>query len=288
MLTAVAAELDLEADALAQQLYGDLKENEVLEASPALEPAALIDRYNLALAQAVLLRALKLEVRVTGAPPPRLRQLLRHVKFHGLLQDARREGDTIRLELDGPMSIFSATPRYGVKMAGFLPSLLLCQDWSLHAEVQLGKRRHRRKFELTPAAALRTHARDHGAWLPELIEAFAERFAEVAPGWTADTQVELFNVAGEVIVPDFRFVHDESGWAGYLEVLGYWRKGGVDRRLKALSQPDAPRIVLALDQKLKLGKVSVKSIKGPVVAFREIPDARKVRKQLELLRAADA
>lgn len=284
VLEQVAAALGATGAQLDQELYGDLRESEVLEAWDALAPDELVERYNLGLAQAVLLRALKLTVRVERADPPRLRQLLRHVKFHGLLQAARREGEVVLLELDGPLSIFSATPRYGVKMAGFLPALLLCEAWSLEAEVQLGHARRQRRFVLDPGAGLRSRARDAGAWLPELVEAFERRFAEVAPEWDIDRNVPLLNLGGEVVVPDFRFVHRESEFEASMEVLGYWRRGAVDRRLEALRAHGAPRLLLAIDPSLKVGREHLRGVEGPVVPFRDVPDARKVRKVLEELR----
>lgn len=285
VLESVAAGLGQTALAVEESLFGDLKTNEVIDATEAIDPAQLLERYNLALAQAVLLRALTLTVTVSEADPPRLRQLLRHVKFHGLLQEAGRDeaGDVV-LRLDGPMSIFSATPRYGVKMAGFLPALLLCKQWTLEATVQFGKGRRKREFLLTPEDALVSRRRDVGAWLPDLVEAFAARFAEVAPDWSVDREVPLLNLGGEVVVPDFRFVHAESGWQGWLEVLGYWRRGGVARRLQVLRGRDTPGLVIAVDQGLKLGKQSVKGLKGPVVAFRDVPNAKKVLGCLEALR----
>lgn len=272
--------------AVLDRLYGDLKENELLEATGDLTATELLERYNLALAQAVLLRARELDVEVRRADPPRLRQLLRHVRFHGLLQEARRdEAETVRLRLDGPLSIFGATPRYGVRMAGFLPALLLCEDWTLTARVQLSKGGRIRPFELTPAQGLVSPRADTGAWLPELVEAFPARFSEVASDWSIDRQVGLLNLGGEVVVPDFRFVHQASGWTGYLEVLGYWRRGGVERRLELLRTHDTPNLILALDQRLKLGKRGAKGLAAGVVPFRDVPSARKVRAALEALRA---
>ncbi len=287
VLAQAAGALGVEPDRLEGELWGDLAEHELLEAVDAPGPEELVDRYNLALAQAMLLRATKLSVEVEGADPPRLRQLLRHVKFQGLLLGARRDGERVRLELDGPLSIFGSTPRYGPKMAGFLPALLLCPGWSLEARVQLGPRRREQTWRLDAAAGLRTRARDHGAWLPELVLAFARRFAEVAPGWTVDREVPLLNLGGEVVVPDFRFVHDATGWEGWLEVLGWWRKGAVAGRLQALAAHGAPRLVLALDQGLRLDAGALAGLVGPVVTFRELPDARKVKNALEDLRARD-
>lgn len=267
-------------------LYGDLKRNERVVSVWEPTPRQLLERYNLALAQACLLRAQRLEVQVLSADPPRLRQLLRQVKFQGLLQAARRKrGGKVVLELDGPLSIFGGTARYGVKMAGFLPALLLCEDWKLEAQVELGRGRKLRKFELTPEQGLVTHARDVGAWLPDMIEAFAERFCELSEDWSVDREVPLLNLGGELIVPDFRFEHT-SGFEASLEVLGYWRRGGVARRLEVLAEGGAPNLILAVDQSLRLGDEGVKGLSGPVVPFRELPNARTVLRTLEKLRKA--
>ncbi|MGE0706577.1 MAG: DUF790 family protein [Planctomycetota bacterium] len=280
---------ELGREGLETALYGDLKRNQTVLAFRGLRAAELVDRYNLALAQAVLLRAHGLRVEVLAADPPRLRQLLRLVKFHGLLTLAARLPDgRVLLELDGPLSLFGATARYGVKMAGFLPALLLCEDWRLEATVALGKSaRSRQRFQLSPADGLVTHARDTGAWLPELVEAFASRFAELESEWRVDTKVPLISLGGEVLVPDFHFVH-ASGYEANLEVLGYWRRGGVARRLAALGEHGVPNLVLALDQGLKLCSEDVRGLEGPVVTFREVPNARTVLRALEKLRKAAA
>ncbi|RMG18353.1 MAG: DUF790 family protein [Planctomycetota bacterium] len=268
------------------QLYADLKANELVVSVPRLRPRELLERYNLGLAQAVLLRALALRVAVHDAPPPRLRQLFRNVKFHGLLTRAERKGTTVHLELDGPLSLFGNTARYGVRMAGFLPALLLCPRWELDADVRLGKSRRSRRFRLSPEVGLVGRRRDAGAWLPDMVGAFTARFAELAPDWSVDEQVPVLNLGGEVVVPDLRFVHPESGWEGWLEFLGYWRRGGVARRLQALAQHGAPRLVLALDRGLRLDEETLRGLEGPVVPYREMPSARKVLRALEALRDA--
>lgn len=274
----------LEVADLEHGLYGDLKRNERVISVWEPTPRQLLERYNLALAQACLLRAQSLKVEVMAADPPRLRQLLRQVKFQGLLQAARRKrGGKVVLELDGPLSIFGGTARYGVKMAGFLPALLLCEDWRLEAQVELGRGRKLRKFELTPEQDLVTHARDVGAWLPDMIEAFAERFSELTEDWTVDREVPLLNLGGELVVPDFRFEHT-SGFEASMEVLGYWRRGGVARRLEVLAEGGAPNLILAVDQSLRLGDEGVKGLSGPVVPFRELPNGRTVLRALEKLR----
>lgn len=268
-----------------EQLYGDHKANEVLEALEPIGPAALVDRYNLGLAQAALLRALELDATVKDPGPRRLRQLVRQVRFLGLLHEARRdEAGALRLRLDGPLSLFEATPRYGVRMAGFLPALVRCEEWRLEATVQLGPRRQRLELVLGPEDGLVSDGADLGMWLPPAVEALRARFPAVAPGWRVDEDVELLDLGGEAVVPDLRFVHEASGWVGYLEVLGYWRRRAIARRLELLARHEAKNLVLAVDRGLQLGEQGARGLGPAVVPFRELPSARKVKQALEALR----
>ena len=50
--------------------------------------------------------------------------------------------------IDGPLSLFSATNKYGLQMALFLPALLLCRDFRLDAELRWGPKREPRSFHL--------------------------------------------------------------------------------------------------------------------------------------------
>jgi len=126
----------------------------------------LLQRYNVALAQAVLLRSTHVQVVVRGEPTQRYRQLLRGVKFHRLVCELERLGpDSFRMHLDGPMSLFSATQKYGLQLALFLPAVLLCRDFELKAELRWGPQRRPKTFVLTSADRLVAHLPDSGTFL---------------------------------------------------------------------------------------------------------------------------
>ena len=72
----------------------------------------------MALAQAILLRSTGVTVHVYGETPARYRQLFRAIKFHRLICDIQPSGpDAYTLHLDGPLSLFSATQKYGLQLA---------------------------------------------------------------------------------------------------------------------------------------------------------------------------
>src|SRR5262249_34733751 len=65
-------------------LFADLESEQRLIKFDDLSVEHLLHRYNVGLAQAVLLRATAVHVTINYEPPQRYRQLLRYLKFHRL------------------------------------------------------------------------------------------------------------------------------------------------------------------------------------------------------------
>src|SRR4051812_43097043 len=76
VLQAVAGELGVDVAGVEAGLFADLKSEQRLVRFGDTTAPRLLERYNVALAQAVLLRAAGVEVLVRGEPPARYRQLL--------------------------------------------------------------------------------------------------------------------------------------------------------------------------------------------------------------------
>ena len=126
VLRSVADPLGLTPAAVEQGLFADLKSEQRLVRFKDITSDHLLQRYNVALAQAVLLRSTGVHVYLRNEPPARYRQLFRLIKFHRLVCETERTGpDCYALHLDGPLSLFSATQKYGLQLALFLPAVLL-------------------------------------------------------------------------------------------------------------------------------------------------------------------
>ena len=131
-----------------------------------------------------MLRSVLVKVEVHDQKPARYRQLFRLLKFHRLLY--RVEGSMAEgyvFHIDGPLSLFSATNKYGLQMALFLPALLHCDDFRLDAELRWGPKREPRTFHLESRDGLISHQADTGTFVPAELTAFIERFRQVAPTW---------------------------------------------------------------------------------------------------------
>ncbi len=283
VLEAVARELGLEPDRVIAALFADLKDENRMLRFDDLDAQRLIDRYNVALAQAVLLRSVQATVEIRNEKPSRYRQLFRQLKFHRLLyqvQGSMSEGYVFRI--DGPLSLFTATNRYGLQMALFLPTLLLCRDFRLDAELRWGPKREPRIFHLDREAGLVSHHAETGTYVPAEIGAFLERFRQVAPAWEVTDATELIELGREGMwVPDYRFVHRATGIDVFVEVLGFWKRSSIERLLRLLPSHGPKRFVLAISDRLKVDEETLSELPGPVLRFKEIPSAPELAALLE-------
>ena len=265
IIQAVAAELSIDPEKVTAALFADLRDENRLLRFDDLTAQRLIDRYNVALAQAVLLRSVHVRAVVRNERPPRYRQLLRRLKFHRLLH--RVEGnmrDGYTFHIDGPLSLFSATTRYGLQVALFLPGLLACPNFQLEAELRWGPRREVRSFYLDSRDGLVTHLQDTGTFVPAELTAFVERFRQVATEWEISEATEFFELGREgVWVPDYRVVHTASGIDVFIEVLGFWKKSSVERLTRLLPVHGPPRFVLAISDRLKVDEEVAARIQCP-------------------------
>lgn len=282
----------LDAAGLDAALYADLKREQALTAFEPCTPRWLLDRYNLALAQGVLLRASELTVRIAGQTARRYRALFRKIKFFRLLHRIEPLADGgYRIRLDGPLSLFRSSQRYGVQMASFLPTLVHFDGWRLEARVRWGRARRERSFHLAPESApLRPIGRLTGQWLPDEIALLAERLAareeDGEDGWRTLRDPELIDLGGDgVLVPDLAFEHRPTGRRGYLEVIGYWNRGTLASRLAQLRRAGPPGLVVAVSKALAAGEGglddSVAGEGSEVYVYTRTPSAPRVLAALD-------
>jgi uncharacterized protein len=272
VLAEVSTALALAPDTVEQGLFADLKSEQRLVKFRDSSVEHLLHRYNVALAQAVLLRATGVHVTVRNEPPPRYRQLLRQIKFHRLICDIEKIGpDCYRLHLDGPMSLFSATSKYGLQLALFLPAVLLCGDFELKAELLWGPQRKPKTFLLTPRDGLVSHYIDSGMYVGPELAMFVELFRKRVEEWELVEETDVFPLGDGFWVPDFRLVHRASGRAVFLEVLGFWRRASAERHLERLRRHARRPYLLAVSDQLNIADGELDSLPAGVHRFRNMP-----------------
>ncbi len=272
ILGKVAAEVGMTSEAVDVGLFADLKSEQRLIAFKDISAERLLQRYNVALAQAVLLRSTRVDVLLRHEPPQRYRQLLRLVKFHRLICDVTKTGpECYRLRLDGPLSLFSATQKYGLQLALFLPAVLLCRDFELSAELAWGPQRRPKTFTLTSSDGLVSHFADGGMYVPPELSMFVELFRKRVETWEIAEEGDVRPLGDGFWVPDFRLTHKATGRAVYLEVLGFWRKASAEAHLRRLRDHAPEPFLLAVSDSLHIEEAELEGLPAGVHRFRQMP-----------------
>jgi predicted nuclease of restriction endonuclease-like RecB superfamily len=271
-LRLAALELDMTPETVEQGLFADLKSEQRLTTFTDTTAERLIHRYNVALAQSVLLRSTRVEVTIYKEKPARYRQLLRAIKFHRLICDMKRTGsESCRLILDGPLSLFTATQKYGVQLANFLPTLLLCRQFELDAELRWGPERKPRAFRLSSDDGLVTHAADTGTYVPPELTMFVELFRKRVEDWEITEETDVLPLGDGYWVPDFRLTQRTSGKTVLLEVLGFWRRASAERHLERLRQFAPMPFLLAVSDQLHIDDAALEKLPAGIHRFRQMP-----------------
>ncbi len=272
VLQQVARELGLTPEAVEEGLFADLKSQQRLARFEDLTPRRLLERYNVGLAQAVLLRSSRVHVTLRQEPPSRYRSLLRAAKFHRLICEIERlDSQSYRLHLDGPLSLFSATQKYGLQLALFLPTVLHCRDWLLEAELRWGAQRKPKQLRLGPRDGLVSHTADTGVWVAPEVRMFADLFRKRVADWELIEETDIFPLGESFWVPDFRLRHRASGQVIRLEVLGFWRRASAERHLARLRQHAAEPFLLAVSEQLHLDEAGLDDLPAGIHRFRNMP-----------------
>jgi uncharacterized protein len=257
ILAEVGAELGLSTPELEQSLYADLRNAQQLQRCAVPSAVALVADYELYQVQSVLLRAVRIEAEVRAARADAYRELFRKLKFRQLLHRIQPlEHGGYRVEIDGPMSLFGATTKYGLELALSLPALLSCGQVRLKAELRWGKRRERLSFEQTYAESPGPF--EHAGVRSEVLE-LLEALQTAAP-WQARLSEKLIDLSergGGVLVPDLELSRPAAGGTRetvLVELLGFWSRDAVFRRIEAAERGLGERVLFVVSSRLRVSE----------------------------------
>ena len=283
VIAAAAAELGLPAQDVREALFADLRENHVLTRFDAIGGSALVAAYETARKQAILLRAVRVVVTLQRPPARGLRLFFRRLKFHRLLHVATRLPDgACRVEIDGPFSLFRSVTTYGLQLALLLPVLDACgPGWELDADVLWGPERRPATFHLEGAPGASTHRNDER--LPDEVARLVDRFREMKTPWRVEIAHALLELPGVgLCVPDLVFTHRDNGQRVYFEVLGYWSREAVWRRVDLVNAGLPQPIVFAVSSRLRVSEeVLDGELPGQLYVYKGAISARTVEERLD-------
>lgn len=258
-------------------LYADLKDAYILKSFKSITPEKLLRRYNVALAQAVLFRAREMRIMLRNANTKRLRQLIRYVKFFRLIADIRPTDDGYFIVIDGPGSLFRFSQKYGLQMASFLPALLLCEDWNLEVEIRWEeKQRELHTFTLESDGTLHSHFPDKGQYVTEEESYFRKRWKDYKSAWALKPSSKIVKLgAKDLLVVDYVLTH-EDGRKVLLELVGFWHKRSLVRKLEAIEEYGPDNLILVVPAKLRVSEDELPETQAAVYFFKNVIQPKQI------------
>jgi len=209
--------------------------------------AALLARYHVAQVQAAMFDAVSMAVWATED----YKTILRYAKLARLMHTIVRLPDgRYHFRFDGPASVLRQTRRYGVAMARFLPALIACRGWRMHAVIRTRRRGLHVNLELSWLDGLTSHLPPPQAFDSSVEQTFAERWGpEKHDGWRLVREGEILHRGQKVFVPDFAFRRDD-GRTVLLEIVGFWTPEYLQAKLETLRVFHDQPILLAVAERV--------------------------------------
>lgn len=287
-------------------LFADLAEEQIITAVPTdVTPAALIGRYNLEVARGLLYWAKEMRLTVSDG----YKDLFKFIKLFKLMytvQAVSRQPSAVsrqhspapspqplipdpqspipayHITLHGPISPFvSATMRYGLQFAKFLPALLLCRRWEMAAEVRPPGARGWLRYTLDEQTPLRSHFRASGEFDSRLEADFAaefeQKYTRAEREWALSREDELIVVGDTVMIPDFALTNRKNGRRALIEIVGYWHPNYLRRKLEKVRQAQRTDLILLVYESANVSaEPFAAEAAGEVLAFTRKPVLKEV------------
>jgi uncharacterized protein len=268
----VASKLHLSShDVVLKAMWSDLDDNLILDHFDAIGPEALVGWYNLSLMQTLLFNCTKLDFYISGGL--NWKRVLRSVKRLGLMyhlqQPQQQQENRIICSLEGPLSLFKLTDRYGTLLAKLLPSIIFSSDkkresgssgeWHLDAWIVRKTMDGRKVYEFKiskneipelltdpypsfpPSSSTEKEVavssplyNNYYNYDSAVEEKFAKRFEQAETGWRLTREPDPLVLSnGGAFIPDFMF--EKYDKKIHLEIVGFWTKEYLERKLQKLA-----------------------------------------------------
>lgn len=284
VLEVVARSSELDAGELERSLFSDLPGAQPLLSAKHDAPATIARRFPMLQVQGALIRATRVRMRLETDRPAPLRRLIHAMKFRRLLfRITKLEEKACELELEGPLSLFGPSTKYGLELALAFGTVAKSARYTLEADLAWGKSRSK----------LKLHARgepesDPAPATPELrpeLEKLVSDFERRESKWTVRRRSKLVELApGEIVATDLGFEHPD-GTRVELELLGYWSRDAVFRRIELAERHAAAKIVFCASERLRVSeRLLAPESQAALVMFKGALSARAVHERLERLR----
>ena len=276
----VASKLGIETNYLEKLMWLDQEDYLILENFSSIEPIHLLGIYNLSILQTLLFNSVNFEFTIKGGT--NWKQVLRTIKRFGLMYNLQKTqknsdnkfpkkiqsnqieqnivdgddfksyfNDTIICSIDGPLSIFKLTNKYGVLIAKVIPKIISASKWSIKASIIKNSFSGRKLYDFDLSSDSEVHffnsindrfyndypfedSNSINLNFDSFVETkFAMQFEKFHTGWKLVREPDpLILPGGRAFIADFLF--ERYGKKIYFEIIGFWTVQYLERKFKKI------------------------------------------------------
>ncbi len=252
ILKRIADKFNTDPDALFKALYADLPNQQSLTFFESISPNDLINRYNLAQAQALLYKCVEMKIAVSPSDTVNYRAIFGAIKHFGLIHSI--EGDAkngYEITITGAASLFHRSQKYGIQMAVFLPSLLLTKDWKMSAEIYDKKYGNSTYTLSSQQTELTSCYFEEPKFENPLFEKLKTSWEKSSAKWILKENKEVIDLGKSAFIPDFALISPDKKKKVYLDIIGFWTPKLSKERLAQFEGTDFQNFILAASQELR-------------------------------------
>ena len=277
----VASKIGIETNYLEKLMWLDQEDYLILESFSSIEPIHLLGIYNLSILQTLLFNSVNFEFTLKGGT--NWKQVLRTIKRFGLMYNLQKTqqnsdnkfpketqsnqieqnivdgddfksyfNDSIICSIDGPLSIFKLTNKYGILIAKVIPKIISASKWSIKASIIKNSLSGRKLYDFDLSSDSEVHFFNsindrfyndypfedsnsiNNPNFDSFVETkFAMQFEKFHTGWTLVREPDpLILPGGRAFIADFLF--ERYGKKIYFEIIGFWTVQYLERKFKKI------------------------------------------------------
>ena len=238
----VAKKLSVEPDKLEKALWADMEENLIIKEFQTITPENLLRQYNLSLTQTLLFKATGMEIQIED----NFQEVFWKVKQLGLMYSIKDD----RIYLDGAVSLFKMTERYGTALSKLLPTIMKCKKWSVKASIMKKTIHETRIYDFTLDSTTPIFSIEPDSNMEAFDSAIEKEFSLLNfNDWTSKREPTVLKAGQYAFIPDFSL--ERNGKKIYVEIIGFWTPEYLKNKIQKINLlKEKEDMILLVDKKL--------------------------------------
>ncbi len=238
----VARKLSVEPNALEKALWADMEENLIIKEFQTITPEALLRQYNLSLTQTLLFKATGMEIQLED----NYQKVFRKIKQLGLMYSIQ-DG---KIYLDGAVSLFKMTERYGTALAKLLPTIMRCSRWRLKASILKKTMQGKRIYDFTLDNTRQIFSIEPDSNLETFDSAIEKEFTLLNfNSWSVKREPAVLKAGQYAFIPDFSLEKNDKRI--YVEIIGFWTPEYLKNKIQKINLlKEKEDMILLVDKNL--------------------------------------